>query len=383
MLTENSHATHYTLSALFYRLKTGLKGKKLKKALDRAWDIDPNATLKIIWNARSIHLGDASRETFYRAIGWLYETHPATLLVNLPWLVQPPPSKKRKIEKDESDSELDVKNGLSHGYWKDPLNILALAVRGELRVGGKFALVTNPGAGDRLIYIHIDGKRRKRSQNGSKPATRDWTPGRYQHTREAYHDTALAKLNTSSKYKALHLTIARLFVDQLKLDLDHLHSDRKAAISLCAKWAPSNKGSNDKQTCIVTSIAETLYPFSSVCPDSVDPAADRTLYLKHARNSYQTSTLSKLRAHLQIVERDISAQTFEKIVYANVPELAMKRYEEVFRRKDLERFDGYRDYEARRKWEKSGEVGFGKERKHDSVARVMGHEGYRMLKVVD
>ncbi|KXS98949.1 hypothetical protein AC579_6729 [Pseudocercospora musae] len=411
MLTDNSDVTYATSGAalldLFYHLQSNLKAKRLKKELKRAWHVDPDATLKIIWNARSIHIGKGSREPFYRAIGWLYENHPATLLVNLPWLVRPviqkqvpkpkataeadppgkskdndmseeidydsdftmldedeatdaaePPSKKRSLEDDEGVSEFDVKYGVSHGYWKDLLNILALAVRGELRVGGNIACVTNPASGDRLTQSRDGGKRRKMSKNGVKPTKRDWTPGRKQRTKEAHHDAAVAKLNSDPKYKALHLTIARLFAHQLQLDIERLQSGRKAdirSITLCAKWAPSNKGSHDKQTCIVSSIAETLYSFDDVCPDDVDPA-NRTLYLKHARNAYQKSTLSKLRKHLDVVERKITAETFDKIDYARVPSLAMQQYTPLFIRKDFDHFDNYLDDVASGKAKISGAV---------------------------
>ncbi|KAF7197324.1 hypothetical protein HII31_01375 [Pseudocercospora fuligena] len=411
MLTANSDVTYATSGAalldLFYDLESNLQGKRLKNELKAAWEVDANATLKIIWNVRSIHLGKGSRETFYRAIGWLYENHPATLLVNLPWLVRPviqkkvpkpeakteigaqdkskdiemseekdydsdftmidedeatevaePPSKKRKIEGDEGASEFDVKYGVSHGYWKDLLNILALAVRGELRVGGNIGCVTNPASGDRLTQIHSGGKRRKMSKNGVKPTKRDWTPGQKQRTKEAHHDAAVAKLNSDPKYGALHLTIARLFADQLKLDVERLQSGRKAdtkKITLCGKWAPSNKGSHDKQTCIVSSIAETLYSFDDVCPADVDPA-DRTLYLKHARNAYQKSTLSKLRKHIDVVERKITAETFDKIDYTRVPSLAMQQYTPMFIKKDFDHFDSYLDDVARGSASISGAV---------------------------
>ncbi|KAJ7340670.1 hypothetical protein DFH08DRAFT_963532 [Mycena albidolilacea] len=55
--------------------------------LEKAWAEDPDMTLKIIWNLRSIHDGKAEKEGFYRAFGWLYDNHPRTAITNLHLLV--------------------------------------------------------------------------------------------------------------------------------------------------------------------------------------------------------------------------------------------------------------------------------------------------------
>ncbi len=118
--------------------------------LNRSWEEDPKTTVQIIFNLRSIHEGKAEREGFYRAWGWLYRKHPRTAIANLPVLVHPlipRPIKEKKskegVEKnsEEEDAVLidldepaqDVEpRGLSHGYWKDLLNLLVLAVEGSL-----------------------------------------------------------------------------------------------------------------------------------------------------------------------------------------------------------------------------------------------------------
>lgn len=385
MLTENADVAYRTsgdaLVDLFFEMESTITGARLAQVLEKSWAQDPTATLKIIWNARSIHLGKGDRNAFYRALGWLYQHHPYTLLHNLPWLVRPlmlkkapkpdaevkddkaattpaedektaanttqdeedfemvdaeqpdkydeSRGKKAKIEEHASISEFDIKFGVAHGYWKDLLNILALAANGELKVDGDPAKVLN------IEQPKIPNHKR------------DWTDAkdRRKAKQAQLHKRTLDLLATDSKYKYLHLTVARLFGEQLRTDLARLQSGalgNTKHITLAAKWAPSHKGMHDCQTTIVSSIAEYLHPFDSVCANApVDPA-DRTMYLKYAREAYQKSC-SSLRKFLSVVERDISAKDYEKIDYGSVPSLAMNRYGPLFAKSDTDRFDAYLD----------------------------------------
>ncbi|KAK3671455.1 hypothetical protein LTR78_008733 [Recurvomyces mirabilis] len=388
MPTENRDVAHAdsgsALVDLFHELEDVVSGDRMKQLLDTAWKVDATATLKIIWNARSIHLGKSSRNTFYRAVGWLAENHPHTLLGSLPWLVRPliqkkapkpekdaaskgeaselvpadddadefemveveldgqPSTKKVKLDTPEAIAgleEFDVKYGVAHGYWKDLLNILALAANDQLKVNGDPRSVFNV------------------PKPTGKPHTRDWTKGKRKIQTAERHERVIEKLTNDLFYKALHLTIARLFANQLKADLARLESNNKSdrkLITLAGKWAPSNKGMHDQYTCIATSIAELLYPFDTLCSDlTVDPG-DRTLYLKHARRAYQVKTLSVLRKHLDIVETKLTNKTYEAIKYDRIPSLAMKQYTPLFAEKDFDRFDKYLDSVAEGKSSISG-----------------------------
>lgn len=61
MINEKGGIAHKsTLSALldaFVELEKTIDGPRLRELLDNAWKEDSLATLKIMWNARSIHLG--------------------------------------------------------------------------------------------------------------------------------------------------------------------------------------------------------------------------------------------------------------------------------------------------------------------------------------
>ncbi|KAK4497459.1 hypothetical protein PRZ48_011910 [Zasmidium cellare] len=368
MLTENNDPAYRTsgepLVDLFYELEGAVGGERLRFVLEKAWAADAESTLKIIWNTRSIHLGKSSRHVFYQAVGWLYMSHPVTLITNLPWLVRPlipkkapkqeeegeekgktkkeakdedsefemidkkelpgqPATKKLKLDDDGKLSEFDVKFGVSHGYWKDLLNILALAANDELKVDGQPRSILN-----------VDKPK-------GKAKDRDWTEGRKKAATQARHGKVVNKLQNDPIYKALHVSIARLFADQLKVDLARLQSGAERdlkAITLCGKWTATHKNMHDQHTFIVTSIAEALYSFEDVCPDA-DPG-DRTLYLKHARQRYHF-TIPKLRKQLEVVERSITAETFGDIAYDRVPSIAMKQYTPLFAKKDFDRFDKY------------------------------------------
>ncbi|RMX88831.1 hypothetical protein D0869_01327 [Hortaea werneckii] len=384
MRTENDDVAYRESGSVlvdaFFELEDVISGHRLRTVLENAWAEDPDATLRIIWNARSIHLGKASRDSFYRAMGWLAENHPVTLLVNLPWLVRPliqkkvpkpaknanerwrrmekqsplwktpndhassdfemideksegePGNKKIEIEDDASLSEFDVKYGVAHGYWKDLLNMLALAANDQLKVDG-----------DPRIVLNV-------TRPQSKPHRRDWTEGKKKATTAYRYERAVKKLVHDSFYKALHMTVARLFADQLKLDLARLDTESKTQvkrITLCGKWAPSLKGIHDRHTFITSTIAELLF-------QDMISSTDREAALKMARQQYQLNILSPLRKTLEIVEQPITAENFGSIKYERVPSLAMKQYTNLFARKDTEHFDAYIENVAQGKARISG-----------------------------
>lgn len=356
-LTENRDPTHVStknpLVDLFYDMEPTVQGERLQHLLREAWAHDPLATLKIIFNSRSIHLGKGSRPTFYMAAGWLAETHPRTLLRNLAWLSRPVIEKKAAKEdpsgaKSGEDSMVvvtaedystdgddsgayDVLNGVAHGYWKDLLNLLALSANDLLNV------LAQP-----KDILNITDHESRGTQEEARAKRRK--------LRDERHTRAVDKFNTNAFHRGLHLSVARLFAAQLKKDLAALRgSDAKAkrGISLCAKWAPSHERFHDKHTIVVSSIAEILHPMPEIQERvGKDPALEgdlakqREVYLRHVREEYRKS-ISALRDHLGVVERNLSAKTYEKIKYDRIPSTAMNKYMDVFLKRDEERFFAY------------------------------------------
>ena len=350
MLTENrdiaNKSTKDPLVDLFYELEDVASEHRLSELLQNAWQTDPLATLKLIWNARSIHLGKSSRVTFYRCCGWLADHHPLTLLANLRWVTRPTIPKKvaNKDGKDGGDADdfemvdidelsledegnptrFDVENGVAHGYWKDLLNILALAANNQLRTGSNPASVLNDhGAKNERVW----------DTDKAKDIRKRKADERFKSVQASFEG------ESGALYKALHLSVARLFGEQLKRDLDLVAAKKMRQLSLAAKWAPSAKGFHDKHTLIVSTIAE--YMFSREELLAKDSEADREHYLKLAREAYRIQVISPLRKALEIVERDITEGTYCKIRYDRLPSLAMNNYSPLFIEKDYERFAKY------------------------------------------
>ena len=397
VLTANgdvaNQSTTNPLVDLFADLKATAHGPYVRQMLESAWSRDPLATLKIIFNARSIHLGKGDRRVFYRSIGWLAHNHPLTLVANLRWLSRPVIPKKMKKEEDDGGDDIelvekvkadddasryDVKDGVAHGYWKDLLNILAIAANGKLNVlcepldvlTTKLRHGNGPQAGMKRGTPR--GTPRGRVENARKEADDLKYKGEEEtetssssdahtakvarrHERQVRQANATKLFHQDPVYRTLHLVIARLFAEQLASDLAALRgSDHRAKryISLCGKWAPSADHFHDKHTLVVSSIAEILYPRDSF--DGVLSATDsRETYLRHARERYRQD-MSALRKHLDVVERDITAQAFGQIKYDRVPSIAMNNYTKLFVAKDMERFEGYLDRVASGKASISG-----------------------------
>jgi hypothetical protein len=404
MLTENAdiayQSTTNPLVDLFSELEDVITPPRLRELLEAAWNHDSQSTLKIIFNARSIHLGKSSKHIFYHCAGWLAQNHPLTLVANLQWLSRPVIPKKEKKdetegndvvmvegEKNEHDpARYDVKHGVAHGYWKDLLNILALAANGKLdclsdprdilnsenpgirkgkslgfrkkktkRARGMATARKDPsrGAPQSKDYSAEDTTPEDKSKQeaaseaenpeaeaAAKPSL-TWQEKRVE-VRTTRHQAAVKAFEENHVYRALHLTVARLFAEQLEADLKALRGDdpkAKRTISLCAKWAPTQAHCHDRHTFVVSSIAEIMYPRESL--DGVlSPTDSHETYLRHARERYRKDT-SPLRKHLEIVERDITAQTFNNIKYDRVPSVAMKNYSKLFAEKDFDRFEEY------------------------------------------
>ncbi|KAK0614380.1 hypothetical protein B0T14DRAFT_528411 [Immersiella caudata] len=362
MLTENGdvafRSTNHPLVDLFYELEDVISGPRLHGLLTAAWASDPLATVKIVFNARSIHLGKSSRLSFYRCAGWLATYHPRTLVANLRWLSRPVIAKKvqkkdgaveedmvviEPVPNEENPESFDVRNGVAHGYWKDLLNILALSANDKLTV------LANPRE---VLNIEREGKGKSVDQEKAKQKRQD--------VRGTRHEAVLEALEHKPVHQALHLAVARLFADQLAHDVRLLRGEDPKArknISLCAKWAPSTDRFHDKHTFVTSSIAEILYPEDYfvekglLTPSTLE--GERTVYLRHAREAYRQD-ISALRKHLEVVERDLTTKSFEKIKYERVPSVAMKNYSSIFAEKDTDRFEAYLDKVASGKSQISG-----------------------------
>lgn len=100
---------------------------------------------------------------------------------------------------------------------------------------------------------------------------------------------------------------------QLRVDRD------SATPSLLAKWLPSENTSSKATR---------------------DMAKKVRTFLGMTSKTYRT-TLSKLRAKLNVVERDLSAKRFSEINYSTVPSKASLKYRSAFKKRDSERYQQF------------------------------------------
>lgn len=91
------------------------------------------------------------------------------------------------------------------------------------------------------------------------------------------------------------------------------------SVSLLGKWMPSENASS---------------------PETIHLARRAMGELGMTGRTYRKA-LSELRHAIRIVERDMSANNWDEIIYDNVPSYAMKNYSNAFRRHDEDRFNEY------------------------------------------
>ncbi|KAJ3510568.1 hypothetical protein NLJ89_g4597 [Agrocybe chaxingu] len=334
-----------TLDA-FNGLTRDKEGSQIAPLLDAAWKEDPNLTLRMIWNIRSIHDGKNDKETFYRAFGWLLERHPRTAIANLPLLVQPV-CKSRKGDRSHP-----------HGFWKDLLNILCLATTEELFTGPfRFEFLHAPRApclsGQAKAQRKMDLAKVGVENYNAKMEfiAQEKRASRYRES----HTRLLKKLSVPH-YRALYVAVARLFTEHLVKDLNILaqasistspeaRSALLRQLTLVGKWAPSPAEAHDRITNIATAISLLLYSsapsFSAIYPSVMSQPLqerDKALLL---RSFYQRWVLTELRRATLIPEPLMCANRWSEIRYNRVPSVCMKRNNQHFARHDPEGFEKY------------------------------------------
>ncbi|THU86326.1 hypothetical protein K435DRAFT_731562 [Dendrothele bispora CBS 962.96] len=366
-----------TLDA-FNRLNTWVSYGDLESILPKSWAEDPSLTLRLIWQLRSIHDGKGEKEAFYRAFGWLYEHHPRTAVANLHMLVSPVCSTKKRPELRRS-----------HGYWKDLLNILALAATGTLGVSEpeflhrfrperqwnkpKSERFSGPGG---LERHNQEQKTRAREQRTHVGAER--------------HQNLINELS-NPKFRALFITVARLFTDQLiedikiVVEIENIPRDSNAdvtrldllhKISLAGKWAPTPGAAHDKFTNISSAISLLLHHSRASIPqvfprslenfDPFDPQYDDS-HFHTLRSYYQRWFLTRIRSVTHVIEPLMTSNKWSSIRYARVSSLCMEKNTNHFLRHDQERFSQYLvDVESGKK-SISGATLF----PHDIIGRVI------------
>ncbi|KAL1743765.1 hypothetical protein HDZ31DRAFT_40224 [Schizophyllum fasciatum] len=313
----------------FHAIDAYTTAPEVARLLDAAWAADPARTLRVVWYVRSIHDGKGEREAFYRAFAWLLEVHPRTALANLRQLVAP----------------VCAKGGGAHGYWKDLLNLVGLAVGGEL---------TTRKESLKFEFLHHFTPRGTRTlpEEERKAVRSEDAARRY---------AVLAGRLEDNTFRALYIAVARLFAEGIAKDLATLQEIEKSGnpydrialskkISLAGKWAPTPGGSHDRATNLSTAISALLV-HNRAFPSTDIPAAIRAVGAQAAsadaeqshvlRSFLQRWVLRPLRAQLACPEPLMSARRWSEINYGRVPGVCMKRNTERFFQRDPDRFQEY------------------------------------------
>lgn len=107
--------------------------------------------------------------------------------------------------------------------------------------------------------------------------------------------------------------IANMILEQLAQDI--IDCDNNKPISLLAKWLPSENASSKQTKALARDVIKLL---------GMSPRQYRLM-------------LSKLRAHLNVVETQMCSNEWSKIDYEKVPSLANLKYKDAFMKHDMER----------------------------------------------
>lgn len=364
--------------------------------LKASWTQDPLLTVKIILYARSIHRGKSLLESFLNAYSWLLINHPQTAIKNLHMLVDgkvrtdarlQSARKKEKMDAKTKDEGWEVlsddakeedllsrRDFKSHGCWKDLNTFLTIYCQGELNGISNYPV---PDARQRYIvacptYKALCWPRHSRDKKVRRIARREQTI-RYNlrlsmteedakknveecnaksaiqnalkkeearkkrlETRVERNKTVSDLLENDEVYRALHFTIAKLYANQLRVDMDQLTRNRISIaenkmkngkyalgfnLSLAAKWAPTLGLSHDKHTFLATSISEALFP-----PQSYQEKDEtRVHYLNKVRELYRKEYLGPLRQALDITEHYLASGKWDKVDIRHMPSVCLDK----------------------------------------------------------
>ncbi|EKM53550.1 uncharacterized protein PHACADRAFT_163867 [Phanerochaete carnosa HHB-10118-sp] len=346
-LTENwDPAYKSTLSPTldaFQSLRPGWFDSDLGDTLKKAWAVDPEVTLRIIWNSRSIHDGKMSL-MYTRAFGWLFENHPRTAISNLPQLIKP----VCKFGKSEVTAP--------HGYWKDLLNVVALAVCRQL--GPLDGPAPFLHSAPRWKSCLSDRTSRTPEEHQEYMAHQKREARERRIAKNSNFHTSLVEALKEPRIRALYVTVAQLFAERLVED--SILADRAASmspgeertailrqISLAGKWAPSPGCSHDRVTNLSSAISLLIYhdpafhlrPTLSISRDTPTTTLDTHIL----RSFYQRWILRPLREALSCAESLMSTNRWSEIQYRRVPSICMQRNLPNFYRHDPARFEKYLD----------------------------------------
>ncbi|CAE6418578.1 unnamed protein product, partial [Rhizoctonia solani] len=386
---NNAEAFKSTTSATldaFGGLNANSTGEEVHMQLAKSWEESPELTLRIIWNMRSIHEGHNDKIGFYRAFGWLYKYHPRTAIENLRFITECLCERKIKckakgpndgddgfevIEPEEEDVYKIVK--MPHGYYKDLLNIVLLAMRDKLidpalvddsslkvPFNQRETRTRKQWRGIQAAKkkqnkeLGVDEAKKRREAESQQKVAAQAQKAKEKRKEKNDGDRALLKekLENDKSFLALYVTVSHIFADELANDVALLKRietaseeeafDLKFEVSSAAKWAPSLDGAHDRPTNLATAIALVMY--SKGKPNELSLSITGEVTQEQAqilRSYYRRWVVSPLRRFLDVTEVKMSSQHWDRIDYKHVPEECMKNNKISFFKHDEKRLVNY------------------------------------------
>ena len=253
---------------------------------------------------------------------------------------------------------------MPHGYWKDLLNIVALAALDKLRPWSRPPSFLHAPQGQPYVP-GADGEGRvdRNLLRGGRGKPRRWVhavaargPQPTKLERAVARHASLEKKLQEPKFRALYVMVARLFAERLAQDvvtLEQLEAAAKGSeewwalswrLSLVGKWAPTPHGSHDRVTNLSTAICLLLHDAGvssrlriSVSRDAAGPALETHVL----RSYFQSRVLTPLRRALAVPEPLMSAGRWKEINYSRVASACMKNNMELFYKNDPEGFEAF------------------------------------------
>ena len=128
-----------------------------------------------------------------------------------------------------------------------------------------------------------------------------------------------------------------LIANQLIKDKEKLNKNEN--VSICAKWAPGENKKYDKKNNICEKIATNIYEKLEKNNQLSDEV--RNKYIYKYKEFYRKEYLTPLRNKINIVEKMMCNNNWDKIEYEKVPGVASKKLKNAFMKNDKERYTEY------------------------------------------
>jgi hypothetical protein len=272
---------------------------------------------------------------------------------------------------------------MPHGYWKDLLNILALAALEQLDVRRSEFLHVCRGPTQKYQMRSTGPSQMTRAERGATKTPEEHNAllaaknqkakamARDRRAKRAADTNAsiLAALS-GARFRALYIAVARLFAAELvgqaalirraETLTDGQEEEQKRIlreVSLVGKWAPTPGASHDRVTNISTAIAILLHHDGAMSCLSrpVNTSAAVSSEDAHVlRSFYQRWVLTPLRASAHVPEPLMAARRWNEVSYKHVSSKCMHINSKHFLERDAERFEAYLDSVADGKAKISG-----------------------------